>query len=130
MAAAITADPALDDPLRAPPVLGEIAERVMGMTTVIEDPELSRRYPSVWSARVTVRTEDGEERSELVEQEPGAIPQRGWDELAAKYRRAGCGDEAVEAARASCAELRFAGPGAARRLLSVRPMTDGPPTAH
>ena len=124
VAAALAADPALHDPLRCPPALGDGADRLMRATSVTEDPALSRRYPAIWSARVTVRTEGGGELSELVEQDPGGRRQSTWDELAGKYLRAGSPDAALTAARTACQELPSAALGAAGRLTSAAAASD------
>lgn len=110
VAAALSDDPVLHDPVRSPPILGRRAGELMRATTVVEDPVLSTRYPAVWSARVLVRTIDGDEMSELVFEYPGEGPAAGWEELVGKYVRAGWAHARAESLARVCRELSSAGP--------------------
>ena len=91
----------------------------MDATTVVADPDLSSRYPEVWSARVTVRLRDGGELKEQVAEMPGTRRSPNWSELLAKYSRAGWDTAAATPLLDACRALPSAGPGCATEILSL-----------
>jgi 2-methylcitrate dehydratase PrpD len=125
VAAALSGDPVLYDPIRASPTLGAVAQSWMEATSVRAARDLSARYPAIWSARLSVRLGDGQMQSELVEEAPGTRLQSGWDELLAKYIRAGSDPAQAEALLGACQNLGSAGPACAGPLLSRMSVGEG-----
>lgn len=119
VAAALSEDPVLLDPIRAEPALRERGRQLMSNTSVVADAEFSARYPAVWSARVTARLTSGEELTESSLEVPGARSRTEWDELAAKYSRAGMDRAKVDGLRDACKALPSAGRGDVEAILSA-----------
>ena len=119
VAAALGGDAVLDDPVRASPRLSGVSASWMDATTVVADPDLSSRYPGVWSARVTVRLSGGGELREQVAEMAGTRRSPNWGELLGKYSRAGWDTAAATPLLDACRALPSAGPGCATEILSL-----------
>lgn len=117
VAAALSEDPVLLDPIRAQPRLGESGRQLMSCTSVVADAELSTRYPAVWSARVTARLAGGEELTESSLEIPGTRSPAGWEELAAKYSRAGMDGPKINSLLDACKALPSAGRGGVEAVM-------------